>query len=1377
MERVIAAPTQDVRLIVCPRPLSTTRDRIEVAIPAGATVAEHLRAVGCDLDRLTALVSIDGKLIPRAEWEYAVPQAEQILAVQAIPAGGDDGGGKSIISIVAMIGLVVATWYIGGGGLAGLLPEALQMAGTVGGWQAVGAAVLIGGSLAINALIPPSRQLDDGMGAGAANPSYFLTGTKNQILPFGTLPQVLGRHRIFPPYAARPFTEVVGDDNYLRCLFTCGLGPLALSDLKIGETPLDNFQDVDVDIRYGYPDDLPIEGFPADVYEDALSIPLDSGFVQRTSQPNATEISLEWTFPDGVAAYFKDGTNFAWELQLPVEYRLVGAVSWTALALLDVGAAAFIETNFAGANNDIRFAADAVGSLGNGFRIVMVHVPAATAVTAFLLGGVVTVSYPTGATANAVIAAFNDGIATAYDVEPLSGRTGRLFTRKLRIVASLKAGNNGTGTVANFSGYLTGGRNRYNPLGIKGRGFPQPRQSFRHVFKFAVPVGQYEVRVRKDLGTTFPDVTYHSETYWTMLRTIQDDPPTTLPGQCLIYLRIRATNQIRGQLDAFNCIAQTIAKDWDGSAWIERPTNNPASIYRLLLQGPANAKPKADSRLDLTTIQAFHERCTAQGFAFNAVIDQRTDVRQLRQDVLAAGRGTFDLRDMLYSVVEDLPQALPAAVITPRNAWDLRGTKLFLDLPHGRKIRFKNEEKNWDEDEMLLPLDGYGVTGLDQVRRDAFGQPTANPEATKFETVDAGVGVTNPTQIFKLERYNQAVAVLRSEWWTVQQDFESLRCQRGDLVHLNYDTLLVGLGRARIKAVAVDGGGNATGITIDEPLTMVAGTTYGARIRRSGDGAQVLGKLVTVAGDQTVLTFETAIPSATVPAVGDLAALGVYGQETMPCLVRAKTASQELQATLTLVPYAPGVQTAADGVIPPFESFLTLPAVVKQAPPTPIIQSILSDESVLIAAPDGTLMSRIVITLAFSSGFHVPAAELLVRIRPVDSIAPWRPLSFAPDAAQIAITEVQDGQAYELLLQTISAIGQTSDIVSLEHTVIGKTTPPPDVTGLTFTSDGIQWAYPTPPVDFDGFLIRVRPGVSVVWEDAFQLNDVPLTSMSYPLVPDGSTRIIMVKAVDVSGLESAAAAWILQDAAALVLRNLAETIDEKALGFPGVKTNCTVVGGNLTADSQTLFWANDTALFWSSDSALFWQGTYKDLTYVATIIPPAKWATGTLRIQLGITAQGWTLEYRPSSTALFWSSDSASFWSSDSALFWPGESPEFSTWPGALELPKSQAYEFRVTAVGGQLAGVISLFRVLFDMPDLREVLDRVAIPVGGGRLPLTKAFQVIKAVSPTIVGADHAAVRVKTLDTQLVPGPLVQTFDQAGADVAGQIYAVVDGY
>ena len=86
----LASQPNNFRLIVCPRPLSVTRDRIDVQIPVGATVAEHLRAIGCELDRLSALVYINGRLVPHAEWESTVPQAGQSLALQAVPAGGDD---------------------------------------------------------------------------------------------------------------------------------------------------------------------------------------------------------------------------------------------------------------------------------------------------------------------------------------------------------------------------------------------------------------------------------------------------------------------------------------------------------------------------------------------------------------------------------------------------------------------------------------------------------------------------------------------------------------------------------------------------------------------------------------------------------------------------------------------------------------------------------------------------------------------------------------------------------------------------------------------------------------------------------------------------------------------------------------------------------------------------------------------------------------------------------------------------------------------------------------------------------------------------------------------------------------------------------------
>lgn len=151
-----------LRLIACPHPLSIEKGRIDRQVPEGATIAEHLRAIGMQPKGLTALVFIDEQRIPAAQWEYAVPKAGQSLSVRVIPAAGGGGSeqGKSALRIVAMLAVVVAsivTMNPAGPGLAGSLLS-LNAGFSIGGALAVqsvaGAALSIFGSLHANTLLP-----------------------------------------------------------------------------------------------------------------------------------------------------------------------------------------------------------------------------------------------------------------------------------------------------------------------------------------------------------------------------------------------------------------------------------------------------------------------------------------------------------------------------------------------------------------------------------------------------------------------------------------------------------------------------------------------------------------------------------------------------------------------------------------------------------------------------------------------------------------------------------------------------------------------------------------------------------------------------------------------------------------------------------------------------------------------------------------------------------------------------------------------------------------------------------------------------------------------------------------------------------------------
>jgi hypothetical protein len=87
---------------------------------------------------------------------------------------------------------------------------------------AAGVAVSIIGTMAINALIPPPTPKALGASGDPFQQLNSLTGTSNQASPFGVIPCVVGSFRFFPPHAALPYTEISGDDQYLRMLLDLG---------------------------------------------------------------------------------------------------------------------------------------------------------------------------------------------------------------------------------------------------------------------------------------------------------------------------------------------------------------------------------------------------------------------------------------------------------------------------------------------------------------------------------------------------------------------------------------------------------------------------------------------------------------------------------------------------------------------------------------------------------------------------------------------------------------------------------------------------------------------------------------------------------------------------------------------------------------------------------------------------------------------------------------------------------------------------------------------------------------------------------------------------------------------------------------------------
>lgn len=459
--------------------------------------------------------------------------------------------------------------------------------------------------------------------------------------------------------------------------------------------------------------------------------------------------------------------------------------------------------------------------------------------------------------------------------------------------------------------------------------------AIRHGLRWSVGTrGDYEIRIRRTTNDT-DDTQIFDQVQWTALRAITDEDPINFAHPLAITaLSIKATDQLNRAVDELSATT---------SSYVERVTDdtevvssNPADLYRHVLQGAANAKALTDARVDIDKLQDWYAFCVTNGFEFNMIRDFQASVWDTLADIAAAGRASPAMIDGKWSVVVDEEQTVPVQHFTPRNSWGFEAEKNFPDQPHAFRIRFSNRDKDWRQDERIVYADGYTAAN-----------------ATDFEGLDAP-GVTDPDHIWKFGRFQIAQAELRPERWTFNTDFEFLVARRGDLVVITHDVLLVGLASGRIKEVHTGGSPEQiTGVTVDETLTMEAGTDYGVSIRTVTD-AEVTRTLVTDAGDQHTVTFTVPLPEGTI-AVGDLFGFGVLGSETIEGLILSIEPNTELSARITCIPASPAVYDADTGTIPAFDSKLTaLPTV-----PVANITNIRSDESVLQLGSGDTLIPHI----------------------------------------------------------------------------------------------------------------------------------------------------------------------------------------------------------------------------------------------------------------------------------------------------------------------------------------------------------------------------------------------------------------------------------
>lgn len=177
----------------------------------------------------------NGAPLLRDQWDTTFTVDKAVIVFVFIPLDGGNGGSDPLRTVLTIV-IMAAAVYTGG--------AAYGAAGAFGtsafGAAAVTAVVAVGGTMLMNVVLPtnvpgsdPNRLSD----MAAASPTYSLSAQGNAARLGQPIPVQYGRHKAWPDFAASPYTEYAGGEQYLYQLLMLGQGDHDFEEMGIEDTP------------------------------------------------------------------------------------------------------------------------------------------------------------------------------------------------------------------------------------------------------------------------------------------------------------------------------------------------------------------------------------------------------------------------------------------------------------------------------------------------------------------------------------------------------------------------------------------------------------------------------------------------------------------------------------------------------------------------------------------------------------------------------------------------------------------------------------------------------------------------------------------------------------------------------------------------------------------------------------------------------------------------------------------------------------------------------------------------------------------------------------------------------------------------------------
>lgn len=1089
------------------------------------------------------VVTHNGVVIVSDRWESTKLKEHDLVGLNFVPMGGH-GGGKNIVTQAIILTVVAVSSYFSMGAAAAAFKAGEFWTGV--GYTSLTIGISMAGSMATNALMSVPKQSRGTGSSLAESQTSFIEGARNTIDKYGIIPVNLGTNRMFPKLAASIYTESAGNNQYARQLFTYGYGKVAISDRKFGETEVSNFKEVEFEDRLNADLNQGTGLYANDIYQQDYNVALthDVGYVLRSTQSDIDEVEIDITF-QGLCQYDANGNRGNQAVEFEIQYAPTGTQNWS------IGTAGLTRTDTQTLTFDLSAPIIPAHKFGNYIRKnVFIILDTYNGV---VYSKEIQYQLKYGVTWPALS---NDEIILGYIAgKDINGQMQWVDNHAALVPTYINSVNDFPVNV-NFAddsnvivtiggGYLKGVAGNLRVVAATA-------QSLRKTKRIKLPTnGQYDIRIKR-LTADSTDDKIIDKAYLTAVKSIKYSNPVRFADISGSAMRIKASDQLSGAVDSYNVIVSTYLKGYNPNTdtWDDDVvSSNPADIFRYVLQSPAFAKHLNDNQIDLDKLAEWWVYCNSLELTYNRIIDYDTSIDDVLNDICAAGVATLSKVDNVYSVIIDNERPIIKGMITPRNSWDYKGNIAYPDIPHALRIEFRNEDTGYETDERIVYADGYDENNAELYERLQF------------------TSCTNADLAYWYGRRYFATALLQPETHTFKMDFEHMTFNRGDRITLVNDVILVGVGQGRIKELLVDDTDDPTqvlGFAIDDELNIPQSINLGVRIRDNNvtQGYQYH-LLQAIQGVTNEFMLATPIAYANRPAIGSLCAF-VEDSKELDLIITAIKPNKDQSATITAIDYAPA-RFNPIGVIPEFNSNITISADFYK-PYAPVLTSdIQTDETVMIRNSDGSVTSVAVINLLNKNENNV-ITKIFIKRR--DTTEWYVPTTLKKDADQIIVTGLQDGEYYDfdIRYQRQSGLQLVSDSLLVKNVrFIGGSTPPKDVQNFRVTIvNGLglfEWT-PNDDIDISHYKIKFSASTqNVTWDGAQLVMDKIKSASITNIIHKG---VYLIKAVDMLGNESVNATTIIStDSGAF--KNVVEELIQQP-DWNGVKDRTVKEGQFLTLD-------------------------------------------------------------------------------------------------------------------------------------------------------------------------------------------------------------------